>query len=65
MLSVSVSFSGNPIQEDIQVNMSKMLDVTLWLSQSEADLLARETHADGLLCKNIQQKLNQKPRYVK
>ena len=32
----------------MQGNMSKMLDVTLWgPSLSEADLLTRETHADG------------------
>jgi len=34
-------------------------------SLSEDDLPARETHADGLLCKRIPQKLNRKPRYVK
>jgi len=31
MLSVSVLFSGNLIQEDLQANLSKMLNVTLWL----------------------------------
>ncbi len=44
MLSVSDYGLGNLIQEDIQANMSKMLNVPLWaLSLSEADLPSGES----------------------
>jgi len=50
MLSVSVSFSGNLIQEDIQANLSKMLDVTLWASLCLRLICRQERHMQMAFC---------------
>jgi len=42
MLSVSDISQGNLIQEDIQANLSKMLDVTLWVPLSQRLICRQE-----------------------
>jgi len=50
MLSASDTGLGNLIQEDIQANMSKMLDVTLWLSLSLRLICWQERHMRMAFC---------------
>ena len=50
MLSASDTGLGNLIQEDIQAIMSKMLDVTLWLSLSLRQICWQERHMQMAFC---------------
>jgi len=65
MLSVCDFGLGNMIQEDLQANMSKMLDMTLRAFSVWGWFAAKRDSCWWLLCKSCQQKLNRKPWYVK